>query len=128
MLPEQAVLAPGGAIFFARLGDEVMGTCALLCESPGVYELSKMAVDESFQGLGAGRRLLEAAIVEFHRRGGHTLFLESNSKLKTALQMYRRAGFVMQSSVRADSHYARADGYMVYAPALSPGRSVPESA
>ncbi|OOG48069.1 hypothetical protein B0E50_09555 [Rhodanobacter sp. C01] len=114
--PEHAVLAPGGAIFFARLRDAVIGTCALLHEAPGVYELSKMGVDESFRGLGAGRLLLHAAIAEFHQRCGHTLFLESNSSLKTALHMYEQAGFVLQPTVRAGSHYARADVYMVYAP------------
>ena len=114
--PEHAVLAPGGAIFFARLGDAVIGTCALLHEAPGVYELSKMGVDESFRGLGAGRLLLEAAIAEFHRRRGHALFLESNSSLKPALHMYERAGFVLQPTICAGSHYARADVYMVYAP------------
>lgn len=112
--PGRYVLKPGGAIFFARLGDEVIGTCALLHESPGVYELSKMGVDEMFRGLGAGRRLLDAAIAEFHRRQGRELFLESNSRLRTALRMYEQAGFVMQPSVRPGSHYERADVYMVY--------------
>ena len=96
---------------------EVIGTCALLQESPGVYELSKMGVDETFRGMGAGRRLLAAAIEEFHRRGGKELFLESNSRLKTALRMYEQAGFVMQPTVRSGSHYERADVYMVYQPA-----------
>jgi ribosomal protein S18 acetylase RimI-like enzyme len=114
--PEKAVLEPGGAIFFARLGDVVIGTCALLREAPGVYELSKMSVDESFRGLGAGRQLLDAAIAEFHRRGGHNLFLESSSLLKPALYMYEQAGFVLQPTIRAGSHYARADVYMIYAP------------
>ena len=114
--PEQTVLASGGAIFFARLGEVVIGTCALLHDAPGVYELSKMGVDESFRGLGAGRLLLDAAIAEFHRRGGHTLFLESNSSLKPALHMYERAGFVLQPTIRPGSHYARADVYMIYAP------------
>ena len=112
--PERYVLKPGGAVFFARLGGEVIGTCALLHESPGVYELSKMGVDETFRGLGAGRRLLDEAIAEFHRREGRELFLESNSQLKTALRMYEQAGFVMQPSVRPGSHYERADVYMVY--------------
>jgi ribosomal protein S18 acetylase RimI-like enzyme len=112
--PESWVLAPGGAIFFAMLGDEVIGTCALLHESPGVYELSKMGVDEGRRGHGAGRKLLDAAIAEFHRRGGTRLFLESNSALTTALGMYERAGFVMQPAIREGSHYARADVYMVY--------------
>jgi ribosomal protein S18 acetylase RimI-like enzyme len=121
--PERYVLAPGGAIFFARLGENIIGTCALLQESPGVYELTKMGVDETFQGLGAGRRLLDAAIAEFHRRKGTMLFLESNSRLKPALGMYERAGFRMQPNARPGSHYERADVYMVYEglPA-SPGR------
>lgn len=114
--PERYVLAPGGAIFFACLDGEVIGTCALLHESAGVYELSKMGVDETFRGMGAGRSLLAAAIAEFHRRGGKELFLESNSRLKTALRMYEQAGFVRQPAVRAGSHYERADVYMVYQP------------
>jgi ribosomal protein S18 acetylase RimI-like enzyme len=112
--PERHILQPGGAIFFARLGEEVIGTCALLQESPGMFELTKMGVDETFRGLGAGRRLLDACIAEFHRRKGHTLFLESNSRLTTALRMYEKAGFVMQPSVRPGSHYERADVYMIY--------------
>lgn len=122
--PEHAVLAPGGAIFFALIDDTVIGTCALLHEAAGVYELSKMGVDESFRGLGAGHQLLDAAIAEFHRRRGHTLFLESNSSLKPALHMYERAGFVLQPTIRAGSHYARADVYMIYAPkkAATPAR------
>ncbi|WP_426701997.1 bifunctional helix-turn-helix transcriptional regulator/GNAT family N-acetyltransferase [Rhodanobacter sp. Col0626] len=113
--PEEQVLEPGGAIFFALLGELVIGTCALLHEAPGVYELSKMGVDESFRGLGAGRQLLDAAIAEFHRREGTMLFLESSSKLKPALHMYERAGFVLQPTIRAGSHYARADVYMIHA-------------
>lgn len=112
--PERYVLQPGGAIYFAKLGDTVIGTCALLQESPGVYELSKMSVDETFRGLGAGRQLLDAMIAEFHLRGGTELFLESNSRLKTALRMYEQAGFHMQPAVRAGSHYERADVYMIY--------------
>lgn len=121
--PEDQVLARGGAIFFALVGDEVVGTCALLQESAGRFELSKMAVDEAFQGLGIGRRLLDAAIAEFRRRDGGTLFLESSRRLATALHMYQRAGFVLQPAIRSGSHYARADVYMVFAPdqACAPG-------
>ncbi|TCV92061.1 MarR family protein [Luteibacter rhizovicinus] len=112
--PENTVLAPGGAIFFALFSGEVVGTCALLRESEGVYELSKMGVDENYRGLGAGRKLLDAAIAEFRRLNGQTLFLESNSVLQRALGMYERAGFERQAQVRAGSHYARADVYMIW--------------
>jgi DNA-binding MarR family transcriptional regulator/GNAT superfamily N-acetyltransferase len=117
--PERYILQPGGAIFFARLGGEIIGTCALLQESPGVFELTKMGVDETFRGMGTGKRLLDATIAEFHRRGGATLFLESNSALKPALRMYEQAGFRLQPNIRPGSHYERADVYMIYEPRRS---------
>lgn len=122
--PETEILQPGGAILFAMLGEEVVGTCALMPESGdartagaetgGVYELTKMAVDESRQGLGIGRALMEAAIAEFRGRGGRRLFLETNRKLTPALRLYESMGFEHQPSIKPDSHYARADVYMVW--------------
>lgn len=112
--PQGAIIAPGGAIFFARYAEEIVGTCALIHEGEGVYELSKMGVDENYRGLGAGRKLLDAAIAEYRARGGRELFLESNSRLRRALAMYERAGFVRQPQVRPGSHYQRADVYMVF--------------
>jgi DNA-binding MarR family transcriptional regulator/predicted GNAT family N-acyltransferase len=112
--PERYILQPGGAIFFARLGQDIIGTCALLHESPGVFELTKMSVDETFRGMGVGKRLLDATIAEFHRREGKTLFLESNSSLKPALRMYKKAGFHLQPTIRPGSHYERSDVYMIY--------------
>ena len=42
--PEGYILAPGGHIFMASYGGELVGTCALIKEHDGVYELAKMAV------------------------------------------------------------------------------------
>ena len=112
--PEAELLAHGGAIFFAVLGEEVLGTCALMPESPGVYELTKMAVTERRQGLGLGRRLLDAVVAEYHRRGGKQLFLESHRRLQTALKLYESAGFEVQPGRKPDSHYQRSDVYMIY--------------
>ena len=113
---KKLVIDRGGRILFAALDGEVIGTCALLKEAPGVYELSKMAVETGFRGLGAGRRLLEAAIAEFERLGGTTLFLESSKRLGPALRLYESLGFVHHPAPRPGSHYARADVYMVYEP------------
>lgn len=112
--PEKLILDPGGAIFFALIDGEVIGTCALLQESPGVYELTKMGVETGWRGVGAGRLLIDAAIAEFHKRRGKTLFLESNAKLNAALTLYESAGFVHQPAPRPGSHYQRSDVYMIY--------------
>ncbi len=114
--PQAHVIDPGGTILFATLDGEVIGTCALLKEAPGVYELSKMAVESGFRGFGAGRRLLDGAIAEFERRRGRTLFLESSKRLGPALQLYESGGFVHHPAPRPGSHYQRADVYMVYEP------------
>jgi DNA-binding MarR family transcriptional regulator/ribosomal protein S18 acetylase RimI-like enzyme len=114
--PKKHILDPGGAIWFALVDGEVIGTCALLQESPGVYELTKMGVRSGWRGAGAGRRLIDAAIAEFKRRRGRTLFLETNSKLAPAIALYESVGFVRQAQTRADTHYKRADVYMIYTP------------
>lgn len=114
--PETHILEPGGRIFFARVrgetGGEIAGTCALRPEGDR-FELTKMAVDERFQGLGLGRKLIEAVIAEFKRLGARELFLESNSALKPAITLYETSGFHHRPRPGA-SHYIRADVYMVY--------------
>jgi DNA-binding MarR family transcriptional regulator/predicted GNAT family N-acyltransferase len=112
--PEKHILDPGGSILFALVGDEVVGTVALMPDSPGVYELTKMAVTTGHRGLGIGRRLMEAAIAEYHRLGGRELFLESNSALQPALKLYESVGFERQPGIKPGSHYQRADVYMIY--------------
>jgi ribosomal protein S18 acetylase RimI-like enzyme len=112
--PQRHIIDPGGTILFAQLGDEIVGTCALMLDAPGVYELTKMGVTEKHQGLGLGRRLIEAAINEFKRRGAQTLFLETNSKLQPAIALYRSVGFEQQPGIKPGSHYARADVYMIW--------------
>lgn len=119
--PEAHILAGGGRIFFASVGGEPVGTCALLREGEGLFELTKMAVDPGWQGRGIGARLLQAAVAAFDELGGGTLFLESSSRLGPALRLYERAGFERQPGVRPGSHYARADVYMIYRGA-QPGR------
>lgn len=120
--PKKHVIDRGGAILFAVLDGEVIGTCALLKEADGVYELSKMAVETGFRGLGAGRKLLDAAIVEYERLGGTMLFLESSKRLLPALKLYESAGFVHQPAPRPGSHYQRADVYMIYDAGMKPSR------
>jgi ribosomal protein S18 acetylase RimI-like enzyme len=111
--PEQRILAGGGRILFAVLDGEAVGTCALLQESPGVFELTKMAVTDRHQGAGIGRQLLAAVIEEFRGRGASTLFLETHSSLKAAISLYERAGFEHRGR-KPDSHYQRSDTYMVW--------------
>jgi DNA-binding MarR family transcriptional regulator/GNAT superfamily N-acetyltransferase len=107
------ILRKGGAIFLARYRGAIVGTCALIAAGDGRFELSKMAVTAGHQGLGIGRKLLQAVVTEYLARGARELFLESNSKLEPAITLYESAGFV-HTPRPAPPHYERSDVYMVY--------------
>ncbi len=110
----EALLAKGGHIILARLHGRIVGTCALLVSADGAMELSKMAVTASCQGLGVGRRLLTAAIDRFRMLGCARLFLETNSILVPAIELYLSVGFRHEPRPGGPSHYERADVYMVF--------------
>jgi len=119
--PETHLLAGGGRVLFAiaRENDgreHAVGTVALLHEGGGVYELTKMAVSSDLQGRGIGRQLMAASLDAFRALHGRELFLESSSKLTTALRLYESVGFRHRPAPRPGSHYARADVYMVWEP------------
>lgn len=111
--PREKIIAAGGDILFARVDGEIVGTAALKHDGDSVFELTKMAVTAGHQGLGLGRRLLEAAVQRFQQLGGKTLYLESQRRLKPALRLYETAGFEHAERPRP-SAYERADVYMVY--------------
>lgn len=94
--PEKHILEKGGHIFVALYNGFPVGVCAL-CPMPDGseydYELAKLAVSDSVKRKGIGRRLCEAVIEKSRELGGKKLFLESNTRLKPAIALYRRLGF-----------------------------------
>lgn len=111
--PDGQIIASGGAILFARVDANIVGTIALKNHGHGVYELTKMAVTGRCQGAGIGRHLMRACLDRYRALGGKRLFLESHSSLEPALHLYESAGF-RHVPRAAPSDYERADVYMVY--------------
>jgi ribosomal protein S18 acetylase RimI-like enzyme len=105
--PEIEIIAPGGEVLFACWNGIVVGTVALKLEQTGAFELTKMAVDEPWQGRGFGRRLLEAAIQVARDRGATKLILYSQRSLVAAIHLYRRCGF--EEMQLRDQRYSRCD-------------------
>jgi putative acetyltransferase len=118
--PQVHILADGGRVLFAILGEgeaaRAVGTVALKHEGDGVFELTKMAVEDGHRGAGIGRALMDAALDAFRELGGRELFLESSRKLGPALALYESVGFRHYPAPRPGTHYARADVYMVWEP------------
>ena len=111
--PQENILATGGKILFAVLGERCVGCCALLRTSEDEFEVAKMAVTSAYQGAGIGRTLLHAAIDAGRAAGARRLYLETNSRLQTAIRLYESMGFRHLAPDRiTPSPYARADVYM----------------
>lgn len=104
--PQKYILDQGGTILFALLDENVVGTVALIRRGDGVYELSKMAVTEKYQGLKIGQKLMLACIDFAKEKGWGRLFLDSSKKLTPAINLYIKMGFI-EIPVPKDSPYER---------------------
>ena len=102
--PEEYIIKKGGSIFMACYNSEMAGTVALKFLTPVVYELTKMAVDEKFQGKKIGRALAEAAIARAKNSGAEKIILYSNTMLQPAMGLYYKLGF---QEIPVDGPYQR---------------------
>jgi len=104
--PDEHILQKGGSILMASCDREMAGTVALKYVEPGVYEFTKMAVDEKFRGQHIGLLLSEAAIIKARELGAHKIILYSNTVLAPAISLYHKLGF---KEVPLDAVYKRSD-------------------
>lgn len=101
-------VAPGGQVLFL-VSDTgvVLGTVAL-AKHGELFEVAKMTVDESYRGKGYGKVLMDAAIAYAKEAGALTLELVSNTRLETAIALYRKQGFV-EVPLEPSEEYSRAN-------------------
>lgn len=104
--PEEEIINKGGYIFFAQYDNEIAGTVALIRHDEKTYELAKMAVTEKMQGKQIGKSLAYAVIEKVKSLDADLLFLETSSKLTTALNLYKNLGFTEVES-KVPSEYSR---------------------
>lgn len=91
--PEETILAKGGAILFAKLGNKIIGTVGLIPKDELTCEMIKMGVDPAAQGKGVGLALGIALMDEARKMGFSKMSLYSNSRLLAALNLYKKLGF-----------------------------------
>ncbi len=105
--PQTYIIDKGGYIFFAKLNEQIVGTFALMKQKE-CFELSKMAVSPKFQGYKIGQKLLDTCIAFSKEQGWKKIMLYSNTKLESAIYLYRKYGFE-EVPLEADVNYQRAD-------------------
>lgn len=93
--PDDYILSKGGKILVALYKGEPLGVCALIkMEDPDYdFEMAKMAVSPKAQGKNIGFLLGQAVIKTARELGASKIYLESNTMLKPAINLYYKLGF-----------------------------------
>jgi putative acetyltransferase len=86
---------PQGCIILAKQDNKTIGCVALKPIADGVCEMKRLYVRPEARGLGLGRKLVEE-LIRFARKSDiyKTMKLDTLSKLKEAILLYRSYGFV----------------------------------
>jgi RimJ/RimL family protein N-acetyltransferase len=101
-------------------GPGVVGHISVAVAPYGVADIGMLIID-GWRGLALGTRMLDAAIGWASAAGAHKLALEVWPDNSSALELYRRAGFVEEGRKRR--HYRRQNGEIWDAVLM--GRSLP---
>ena len=93
--PQEYILDNGGHILVALYDNVPVGVCALIkMKDPEYdYELAKMAVSPAAQGKSIGWLLGNAILEKARSLGAKKVYLESNTVLKPAINLYHKLGF-----------------------------------
>jgi GNAT superfamily N-acetyltransferase len=110
--PEEYIIEPGGAILFAAIDDQIVGTVGLTKINSHTYELIKMGVLPSARGKKVGQVLVNAALAKAKMLGATDVVLYTNTKLAAAISIYKKVGFVEVQ--KECGKYERCDLKMTY--------------
>jgi ribosomal protein S18 acetylase RimI-like enzyme len=105
--PQVEIIDKGGMIFYAKYNNQIIGTVSLIKIDDSTFELSKMAVTDTIQGLGIGKKIMEHCLAVAKEKGIQKLILYSNRSLLPAIHLYEKYGF--NEVALEDGVYERAD-------------------
>ena len=90
---------PNLKVFISKIGEEVVGFCAIRKIDCQLLELAGIIVREDQIGKGIGNDLLKMAMKEAVKSGFTTMLVKTESTNKRALSFYKSKGFVEQERV-----------------------------
>lgn len=114
-------LQRGGMIYFAVEGEAVLATCMAHPLEDDVWEICKLAASGQYTGTGAGSAVFKACMEYAVAHGAKKLRLISNRRLKPALHIYEKFGFLEVPLRKETWGYERADIEMEYRATKSTG-------
>jgi DNA-binding MarR family transcriptional regulator/GNAT superfamily N-acetyltransferase len=92
-LAEFMMNSDGGELWVAEVNGKIVGSIAITKSNDTVAQLRWFILDENYQGLGIGKKLMETAINFCHNQGYQYVFLWTVSILETARYLYNKYNF-----------------------------------
>ncbi|QRG70246.1 bifunctional helix-turn-helix transcriptional regulator/GNAT family N-acetyltransferase [Brevibacillus choshinensis] len=83
----------GGNLWIAEVNGQLVGSIAITRSTEQVAQLRWFVIDEQFQGLGIGKKLMDTAISFCVEQGYRHVFLWTVNILETARYLYRKYNF-----------------------------------
>lgn len=91
--PVDEIINKAGYIFLAEIDQEIVGCVALEKINDKVYMLSRMGVDNKYQGFKIGQKLLDVGINKAKELNAEKVFLYTSHQLIKAINLYFKNGF-----------------------------------
>ncbi|WP_044239717.1 GNAT family N-acetyltransferase [Flexithrix dorotheae] len=85
-----------GKCFIAQKQELTIGVIVISQESPGLLVIKNIAIDEHFQGMGIGKRLLQFAIDFGKNSGNKKLIICTGNSSINQLALYQKMGFEIE--------------------------------
>lgn len=84
---------PGGALLLAKAESKFVGCVAVRKKSGDTCEMKRLFVQDAYKQIGIGRILVTEIIKEAKQLGYRKIILDTLSRLKPALHLYKSLGF-----------------------------------
>lgn len=94
-LAEFMINNDGGELWVVEVNGKIVGSIAITKSNNTVAQLRWFVLDENYQGLGIGKKLMETAINFCHNQGYQHVFLWTVSILETARYLYKKYNFTL---------------------------------
>ncbi|MCM3168577.1 bifunctional helix-turn-helix transcriptional regulator/GNAT family N-acetyltransferase [Peribacillus frigoritolerans] len=92
-LTEFMIDTDGGELWIAEVNGEIAGSIAITKFSDTVAQLKWFVLNENYQGMGIGKKLMETALNFSKEQNYQNVFLWTVSTLETARHLYKKYNF-----------------------------------
>jgi DNA-binding MarR family transcriptional regulator/ribosomal protein S18 acetylase RimI-like enzyme len=92
-LTEFMINTDGGELWVAKADNKIVGSIAITKSSDTIAQLRWFVLDEDYQGMGIGKKLMETALNFCKEKNYQHVFLWTVSTLNTARYLYQKYNF-----------------------------------